>query len=87
MAEGMPRPSGHHLRMEAAGSWGPHLVRCFPPPFPLTLLALQGRPAGNQSGAGGILKTQGDIGDENEARPGCIARDAGATGSWAQALL
>lgn len=87
MSEGMPRPSGHHLRMEAAGSWGPHLVRClffFPP---LTLLALQGRPAGNQSGAGGILKTQGDIRDQNEARPGSIARDAGTTGSWAQALL
>lgn len=28
---------------------------------------------------------QGDIRDQNEARPGCISRDAGATGSWAQA--
>lgn len=83
IAEGMPRPSGHHLRMEAAGSWEPHLVRCFS--LLLILLAQQGRLAGNQSGAGGILKMQGDIRDQNEARPGCISRDAGATGSWAQA--
>lgn len=80
----MPRPSGHHLRMEAAGSWGPRLSVLF---SPFTLLAQQGRPAGNQSRAGGILKAQGDFGGQSEARPGCIAGDAGAAGSWAQALL
>lgn len=90
IAEGMPRlpvrPPPPHGGCGFLGTPPSSVLFFFFFP-PLTLLALQGRPAGNQNGAGGILKTQGDIRDQNEARPGCIARDAGATGSWAQALL
>ncbi|KAM7331722.1 hypothetical protein ACRRTK_008430 [Alexandromys fortis] len=64
---------------------GDPAYRCFS--LPLTLLALQGSPAGNQSRAGGFLKAQGDIWGQTEARPGCSAGDAGAAGSWVQALL
>lgn len=57
----------------------PSLVLC----SPLTLEAQQG----SQSGAGGVLEAQGDFWGQSEAGPGCLARDAGAAGSWAQALL
>lgn len=84
IAEGMRARPATTSAWRPAGSWGPRLVVFF---SPLTLLVQQGRPAGNQSREEGILKALGDIWGQSEARPGCIAADAGAAGSWAQALL